>query len=310
MNRMIVAFKRILKRKLYIGLLAALIIMTIVYQLLPAKSQSTEILVAVYMEEQDSYTASLKDELEQSSSLYQFYYTDSPSELINDVQSGKAECGFVVPENFFDAYISGSGLVKVALYETPAGTLSAAISETFFHYIFKTASPQILVDTINDSALDTELRQKMQDYMNSETIFRMSSTTNGAYDYKENTYRMALPIREFTCLLVIFSCLFGLMMFLQDSERGIYTALSANRIRSIRYTTLFASILPVYVIGIICNLIAYGTTTLLFISLISIGAFVFSSILSLFIKKSQTLAKILPILLLFAILYFFILYIF
>ena len=138
----------------------------------------------------------------------------------------------------------------------------------------------------------------------------MSSTTNGAYDYKENTYRMMLPIQEFTCLLAIFSCLFGLMMFLQDRERGIYIALSANRIRGIQYTTLLASILPVYIIGIICNLIAYGTTTLPFVSLISIGAFVFSIILSLFIKKSQTLAKILPILLLFSILYFFILYIF
>ena len=90
MNRMIVAFKRILKRKLYIGMLTALIIMTIVYQLLPAKSQSTEILVAVYMEEQDSYTTALRNELDQSSSLYHFYYTDSPSELINDVQAGKA----------------------------------------------------------------------------------------------------------------------------------------------------------------------------------------------------------------------------
>ena len=94
----------------------------------------------------------------------------------------------------------------------------------------------------------------MQEYMNSETIFRMSSTTNGAYDYKENTYRMMLPILEFTCLLAIFSCLFGLMMFLQDRERGIYIALSANRIRGIQYTTLLASILPVYIIGIICNL--------------------------------------------------------
>mgnify|MGYP004610201779 FL=1 len=310
MNRMIVAFKRILKRKLYIGMLTALIIMTIVYQLLPAKSQSTEILVAVYMEEQDSYTTALRNELDQSASLYHFYYTDSPSELINDVQAGKAECGFVVPENFFADYINGSGIVKIALYETPAGTLSAAISETFFHYIFKTASPQILVDTINDSALDEKLQQKMQEYMNSETIFRMSSTTNGAYDYKENTYRMMLPIQEFTCLLAIFSCLFGLMMFLQDRERGIYIALSANRIRGIQYTTLSASILPVYIIGIICNLIAYGTTTLPFVSLISIGAFAFSIILSLFIKKSQTLAKILPILLLFSILYFFILYIF
>ena len=229
MNRLIVAWKRILHRKLYWCMLGVLLILTGIYALLPAKSQSTEIRVAVYLEDTSAYTTQFKEELDASASLYQFYYVDASTDVIRDVQAGDAECGFVLPDGFFSGYIAGSGEPKVSLYETSASTLSSAICETFFHYIFKVASPQILVDTIDDAALSEDLKSRMQTYMDSDTIFRMSSVTDGAYDYKENTYRIQLPIFECTCLLILFASLFSLMLFLQDQERGIYIALSGKR---------------------------------------------------------------------------------
>ena len=183
-------------------MLGVLLILTGIYALLPAKSQSTEIRVAVYLEDTSAYTTQFKEELDASASLYQFYYVDASTDVIRDVQAGDAECGFVLPDGFFSGYIAGSGEPKVSLYETSASTLSSAICETFFHYIFKVASPQILVDTIDDAALSEELKSRMQAYMNSDTIFRMSSVTDGAYDYKENTYRIQLPIYECSCLLL------------------------------------------------------------------------------------------------------------
>lgn len=290
-------------------MLGVLLILTGIYALLPAKSQSTEIRVAVYLEDTSAYTTQFKEELDAGASLYQFYYADTSTDVIRDVQSGDAECGFVLPDGFFSGYITGSGDPKVSLYETSASTLSPAISETFFHYIFKVASPQILVDTINDATLSEELKSRMQAYMDSDTIFRMSSVTDGAYDYKENTYRIQLPIYECTCLLVLFASLFSLMLFLQDQERGIYIALSDRRRYGILCTGLGAGILPVYGIGILCNGITYGTTTLLQVTLVSLLAYLLSFVLSLFIRKSRTLAKWIPVLLLVAIAYFFVNYI-
>ena len=276
-------------------MLGVLLILTGIYALLPAKSQSTEIRVAVYLEDTSAYTTQFKEELDASASLYKFYYVDASTDVIRDVQAGDAECGFVLPDGFFSGYIAGSGEPKVSLYETSASTLSSAICETFFHYIFKVASPQILVDTIA--------------YMNSDTIFRMSSVTDGAYDYKENTYRIQLPIYECTCLLVLFASLFSLMLFLQDQERGIYIALSGKRRYGILCTGLLAGILPIYGIGMLCNGITYGTATLLQVTLVSLLAYLLSLVLSVFIKKSRTLAKWIPVLLLITIVYFFVNYI-
>ena len=145
--------------------------------------------------------------------------------------------------------------------------------------------------------------------MNSDTIFRMSSVTDGAYDYKENTYRIQLPIYECTCLLVLFASLFSLMLFLQDQERGIYIALSGKRRYGILCTGLLAGILPIYGIGMLCNGITYGTATLLQVTLVSLLAYLLSLVLSVFIKKSRTLAKWIPVLLLITIVYFFVDYI-
>lgn len=309
MNRLIVACKRILHRKLYWGMLGILLVLTAIYSLLPAKSQSTEIRVAVYLEDQSSYAGQFRQELDASTSLYQFYYVQDSDAVIRDVQSGDAECGYVIPEHFFDGYITGTGDPKLLQYETNAGTLSPAICETVFLSIFKAASPQILVDTVGDASLSDELKSRMQEYMGSDTIFRMSSVTSGAYDYKENTYRIQLPVYECTCVLMLFASLFGLMLFLQDNERGIYLALSGRRRSGILYSTLCAAILPIYLVGMLCNGITYGTATLLQITLVSVTAYLLSLVLSFFIKKSRTLAKLIPVLLLVAIAYFFVNYI-
>lgn len=103
MNRLIVAWKRILHRKLYWCMLGVLLILTGIYALLPAKSQSTEIRVAVYLEDTSAYTTQFKEELDASASLYQFYYVDASTDVIRDVQAGDAECGFVLPDGFSPA---------------------------------------------------------------------------------------------------------------------------------------------------------------------------------------------------------------
>ena len=99
------------------------------------------------------------------------------------------------------------------------------------------------------------------------------------------------------------------MLFLQDQERGIYIALSGKRRYGFLCTGLLAGILPIYGIGMLCNGSTYGTATLLQVTLVSLLAYLLSLVLSVFIKKSRTLAKWIPVLLLITIVYFFVNYI-
>lgn len=298
MNRFLVALKRVHTKKLYLCLLGLLIGITLVYQCLPIQKTSSMIRVAIYIEDSSSYAKSLRHAISDASSLYEFYYTADKDALILDVQSGYAECGFYVPDSFFESYIAGNSEHTAYLYETPASTLSAAISETFSFYVFQAAAPQLLVHTINDPAMQAELTEAMQAYTDSDSIFQISSVTNSDYVYEDTQYHIPLPIQEFSCLLCLFSALFGWMIYLQDQERSIYLALPTRKIREIKHTTILASLLPVLFVGLLCNAISYGISALLPVLLSAALSYAFTIVLSLFIKHSLTLAKLLPIFLL------------
>lgn len=309
MNRFLASEKRILRKRLYLFLLCLLFLLTVIYKLLPEKSRTTDIKVAIALEDDCEYAASLKQALETASSLYHFYYVEASEDAMTDVQSGFAECGFIVPEGFFSSYINGTGDVKISMLETPSTTLSAPICETLFHYIFKICSPQILIDCVGDSALNEELKERMDAYVNGDTIFQMTSLTQGSYDFETIRYHMELPVYEFACLLLLFSGLFGLMLFIRDRERGIYIALKSIEQLGIECSVLLAAILPAFTIGLLATLIVYKTAKLAALLTVTAIAFFLPVLLSLFIRKSTTVAKLLPILLFVAILYFFIGYI-
>ena len=309
MNRFIAAEKRILARRLYLFLIGLLLLLTVIYKLLPEKSKTSDIKVAVYLEDKNEYAAELQDELAASSSLYHFYYTDSPEDATMDVQSGYAECGFIIPKDFFSAYINGTGDVKVSMLETPSTTLSAPICETLFHYIFKVSSPQILVDCVGDAGLNEELRERMNAYVNGDTIFQMESLTDRAFDYENISYHIELPVFEFACLLLLFAGMFGLLLFMRDRERDIYIALGTAGQLGIECSVLLAAIVPVFAAGLLAILIVYKTAKLPAFLIVTAISFILPVLLSLFIKKSTAIAKLMPILLFMSILYFFVNYV-
>ena len=309
MNRFIASEKRILSKKLYFVLIALLLLLTVTYKLLPEKSKSSDIRVAIFIEDDSEYASILKDELSNSSSLYRFYYPDRKEDTILDVQSDFAECGFIIPNHFFSSYIEGNGEIKVSLLETPSTTLSAPICETLFRYIFEVTSPQILTDCVNNPQLNSELKQRMNDYVNGENIFQMQSLTDKAFNYKHISYRIELPVFEFACLLLIFAGMFGLLLYLRDCEKDIYIALHAKERFGILCCLLLAAMLPMFSVGIICTGIVYQTAKLARFLIVFAGTCIVSITLSFFIKKSTTLAKIMPILLFVSIIYFFVGYI-
>lgn len=306
MNRFIVSLKRILNKKMYLVMILLLIAMTITYKCLPSSKKTTDIKVALCFNDQDIHVPALKSELDNATTLYTFYYVDSKEKLIKDVQSGYAECGLYFPDGFFVGYMSGSAEPKAELYEVPATTLSATISESVFHYVFKVASPDMLLEIVHEQSLNKELKERMLEYMSGDEVFQMSSATEGEFEFKDMDFHIELPVKEFACLFTIFAALFGLLLHMQDKEKNIYLVLSKGEVFGIQTTLIIASMLPIVITGFITNLIAYGTSTLLYLCVITIGSFIVTTLLSFIIKKSTILTKVLPIILLIAIAYFFV----
>ena len=77
-------------------------------------------------------------------SMYSFHECDSESVLRDEVLSGKAECGYVIPTDIFAVLATGDTKGKVQVYISPASTQTYIVNETVYAEIFKKLAPLLL----------------------------------------------------------------------------------------------------------------------------------------------------------------------
>lgn len=297
-NRFLVFTKRIFAKKAYLLMLLSIIILTGIYTCLPEKSKSSSIRVAVFCEYETDYTEKVFTTLDEINTMYDFYQVYDKNTLFEHIKSGYAHCGFYLPENFFENYIDGITDTPMVMYDTPASTMSSAISETFFSSILKVCAAEILTGVVDMPEYNQELKDSVTSYLYSDKVFNIESLTGGEYIYEDETYRINIPIYEFCLVLIEFSALMGLLMFLQDSERNIYISLSSKETFIIKFTNIITPVLPVMVTGILCLFIISSAHFMLSLLIFSIISVISTLILNLIIRKSTLLLKVLPLIIL------------
>ena len=307
-NRFITLTKRILCRKVYIAMLLIIILLTGIYKLLPAKSQSADIKIALYNEDSADYFEDLTYHLNNINSIYTFYVVSDKSELIKDVKSGYAECGYIIPESFFEDYASGEAWDNpIELYITPASTFYAVINETLFSSILSVCAEDILLLSVDKPEWNQELIDGLEYYRNSPEVFTIADTSSGEFSFRDMIYHIKLPILETVSVLLLFAGLLGLLLFLHDSEKKMYVALTNRELTQIRVLSIFTSILPVTLVGAVCLAVSYGISLhIVFAIILALLSFVFSIVLGFIIRKSTILEKVLPLIMLTAIIAVFI----
>lgn len=302
-NRFTIFTKRILIKKIYLIMLISLIFLTAIYVILPAKSQSTDIKIGIYCEDNVEYYTQTLDLLSEKNSIYSFYIVPSKDALINDVNSQKAECGYYIPEGFFKAYIEGNASDSpIIQYVTPASILASAVNETLYSVIMQACSPEILTYSVDIPEYNDELTSSLETYMNSDEIFTISDVADGTLNHKTYEYKIDIPIYELSLILILTSGLMGLLLYYEDMEKGLYTPLSRKSKFGIKLISIITAIIPILIVGCIASSIVAGSLEA-FLSLITFAGcvFVFSLILSIVVQKSRHLTTIIPLILLISV---------
>ena len=296
LNRFIAYTKRILSKKLYIVMLLSIVLLTVIYTVLPETSKESNIRVGVCIED-DSKAEELEKMLLDSNSIYNFCFFDSRDELLMNLKRGDYECGFMIPDGFFSNYIIGNNQdIKVARYTLPSSSIEAAITETLFSNIFKICAPDILNFSVNIPELSDILSDRLNESLYSDEIFTLTDTTSGTFRFKDIVYRLNIPVFEVSIILILFSSLLGLYSFYLDKEKGMCVASCKSDVLCNKIIGILSAILPIFVISLLSVLISYGLTLkLLFLLVFSIFALALSLLLSILIKRSTLLNKVLPI---------------
>lgn len=298
-NRLYVFTKRILSSKLYLALILTIISLTVLYKVIPAKHKAADIRVGICIMDK-TYKDELLSSIDKCNSIYTFIIEDNVENLRQKVDAGKYECGFYIPDGFFNDYINGIGGENMVIeYVTARSTLASAISEQIFSQIFKLCATDILYIAFNNPDYNQELTLRIQNYMNSDEVFTIEDFSSNRTISDGVDVPVNIPVYEVSILLIIFAGLLGLILYTKSAEKNYYIALSSGNRLMIKFCGVLSAILPILVVSIICCLITYNGLSF-FVGLIisSLGVIIFDFLAGSIIKKSSSLEQLLPIIML------------
>ncbi len=301
-NRFLVCIKRIFSMQLYLIMLLLLCALTVTYHLLPTKQQETEIRVALFSEEDSRFNENLISSLQEGSPLFKFYAVSDKDTMVQDVKSGYAECGFFIPQGFVSSYAAGTHDLVISEYVLPATTLQASVSEVLFSHLLKLSGAQVLSETLNNRELTDLIRTYYDEAFSTDNAVSVTEVVAGPYHAPVTSKKVNLPIFEFLCLILVLSSLLSVLIVLRDEESGKYVSLSTKDKTFMRLFFASAALLPVLILGSLSLLITGAPVIqILLLLLITVGLIPCAAVLSLGMKKSTSLLKVLPFVVLFTL---------
>ena len=88
------------------------------------RSEENTLAVALYCEAPDSMTGAALDSLCEEGGIFRFYRCESEEQVLREVASRKAECGYVFPEGLESKMKKGKATRSIASYSSPSSVAS------------------------------------------------------------------------------------------------------------------------------------------------------------------------------------------
>lgn len=245
-----VVFKRLLARKSFWIIVSLLPILLIGLGILN-KEEETGLRAAVYCEE-----ASLAESLK-SQTKPAFVLVKSVDEVKSLVLTGKAECGYVIPKDLFEAFLEDDWNWKVTVYEGSHSMFTGLINEVLFSMIFERASVdwylQYMEDKLGVAASGFEIagKEKLQQILEGEETFRVQTirlADGETQDVNDITGQEGIvSAKDVVAILLYLMSLLTVMEVARDREKGYFRK---HMRLSAAFWTIFIPVLLVGLVGL------------------------------------------------------------
>ena len=307
LNRLYLSSKRSFLNPYLYGMALILIALAVAAVAMPAQKASAYIPVAVLNLDEDEDTEAAVDDLCEMGSIFDFYEVDSEAQMYSDLASGKANTGFILPEDLMDKSSSMRTVPDITVITTPSSTLPFMSSEEVFMKLFPRFALRVMYDTVDrsDASFSQGYEEAIRDifdmYINSNMIYRLESLESIEYNEITNTERIAIPVYKFAGFFLWMAALLGAMSYLNDCDNKLYMRMSKGERLIMGLILPAAHVIPVIVISVISFIISgseFSAGHILLYGLVCILlAFIVASVielLPLYGRKSGIFAAVLP----------------
>lgn len=247
--------KRLFKKPFFIILLCVFPCVTLLISHFSRQEQPL-LKVALYNQGGSAIANQSIEALLDTESIVTFYQVDSQEELLRDVQTSKAECGYIFTKNYTTKNLLHKQNWKktIETVESSNSVLTRSINELVFSCVFEQYNQLLLQDYLTSCALEDTLTFDTQKEVTSAALRTYESILNNGstYSFEEKnsspkdslekdilqeakyiTYDLLLTLcRGILTILILLGSLSGGILLIRD-KKSVFLPLSACKKRSL-----------------------------------------------------------------------------
>lgn len=274
--------------------------------------------IGLYCANPDEMTEAVLTNLESlDDGLYRFYRSSSLDYMQEDINLRKAECGYEFPNDLESQMQAGEdGCISV--YTSPSTVLTAVVNEAVYNAIFQEYAKTMLADFIASyDVVSVKTADELKALVDEHYEYEKENTPvfHVVYeDIPENFYDdqalFQIPVRGLAVLFIMLTALAGSSQYRHDAKKGRFLLRRPDEKWFVPFLYSYLPALFLSVFGLLALII--GSVAQVNVTLIAELALliVFSALCSILctllgqiIKSSLAFDALIPVILLFCLLY-------
>lgn len=257
---------------------------------------------------EDEKGRELLEKLEKENGIFRFLLCVGEQEMIRQIENGTLECGYVLPQGFYDNLLQGKVTRQITLYYSPASAAHKISYEVVFADLFEILSQDILKEYLRENGSYKGVEQKEAVERLLDLNARYAGDGSTFHFVYETTKDQAPPdrpenlniLRGCVGVVIFFMSLLGLANCLE--QENTWKAVPGNlgkRLRSgcihvaVLGSVLFGS-LSLWILRMETNFLKEVKGLLLYFVLLEL----FVRALGFFLKNSRAVYGMLPVMML------------
>ena len=202
---------------------------------------------------ENEFNNAVAETLMKGENAFYFYTAESEESLREDVAAGRAECGYIFPEDFKERLEAEDYRRSVRLAVSPATVTAELSSEVVFAGIFEVYGRLLLEEYARTGAAFEELRILSEEdevwreleplyngYLSDGSTFSFEYETVNGGILKENAIMAVFPARGIGAVLIFVMGLAAAVVAGEDEKRGLFAAVGTGRRRQLQLAEISA----------------------------------------------------------------------
>lgn len=265
---------------------------------------SEQVKVALYAGE-SGWNRKVAEELLADTGSFGFYMSGSEEELREDVKAGRAECGYIFPEDLQERMETGNYKRSIVLVSSPSTTAGKLSTEIVFSGLFTVWGRELLQAYAGEGEpfrgerdVWEQLEPLYDRYLKNGSTFAFQYVTSGGSALEEPTLKTSPPARGIAAVFIFVMGLAAAVTVCEDIKGGLFGTMSGLR----RETAVMACLAAPVFLSCLSGFAALGTAGVLMnpageaglLLLYGCGCTVFSWALCRLVRNPLSIACLIP----------------